>query len=323
MSARPKADRRAGAEFNDLRPLLFSIAYRMVSSVADADDIVQDAFLRYQRALEQDVVIASPKAYLSAITTRLAIDRLRSAQERRETYVGQWLPEPLLTEKDDPARATEDEESVSMAFLLALERLNPVERAVFLLHDVFDYEYGEVAEIVGKTETNCRQLASRARGHVRAERPRFDVSRQRREELASRFFAALRTGDVDGLATTLAADVVVYGDGGGKAPQVARPVVGREPVGKFIANLGRQMATLDVTLDERQINGQPGAIFRDREGSIISVFALDIVEGSIQAIRSVINPDKLHHIGPVADAWALAREARAKRRGALHSVSPS
>lgn len=313
MSERSKVSQTTGAEFDSFRPLLFSIAYRMLSSVADAEDIVQEAFIRYQRALEQDVIVESPKAYLSAVTTRLSIDRLRSAKERRETYVGQWLPTPLLTGEDDPARIVEDEESVSMAFLLALERLNPVERAAFILHDIFDYEYSEVADVVEKSEANCRQLVSRARKHVRAERPRFEVSRQQREELASRFFAALRSGDVDQLASTLAADVAVYGDGGGKAPQWTRPIVGWEAVARLFAGLGRKMRVLDASLVERQINGQPGAILRDRQGSVISVFMLDITDGAVRVIRGVINPDKLHHLGVVADAWALAREASATR----------
>ncbi len=259
MTGQGKADRTRGGEFNAVRPLLFAIAYRMLSSVADAEDVVQDAFLRFQGAVAQGVAVESPKAYLSAIVTRLAIDRLRSARQRRETYVGQWLPEPLLATGDGPARRAEDAESLSMAFLLVLERLNPVERAVFLLHDVFDYDYDEVAAIVGKREANCRQLASRARQHVKAERPRFDVPRERREELASRFFTALRSGQLDGLASMLASDVSVYGDGGGKAPQWMRPIVGSDSVARLLAGLSRQIAALGITVDECPVNGQPGA----------------------------------------------------------------
>lgn len=321
MNRRHENEGISGVELDALRPLLFSISYRMLSSVADAEDLVQEAFLRYQRAVAGGDEVESPKAYLSTVVTRLAIDRLRSAQQRRETYVGQWLPEPLLTIDEDPERLAEDLDSLSMAFLLVLERLNPVERAAFLLHDVFDYDYGEVSRIVAKSETNCRQLVSRARRRLRAERPRFEISRQRREEIASQFFAALHSGDTDALASTLAADVVVYGDGGGKAPQWSRPIRGAEPVRRLFTGLARRMAALEVTFEERQINGQPGAIFRDRDGGVINVLTLEIGDGGgggdsaggIRAIRSVINPDKLHHLGPVADAWALLRGSRAAR----------
>lgn len=298
-----------GLEFAELRPLLFSIAYRMLSSVADAEDIVQEAFFRYERAVEQGARIESTKAYLSAVVTRLAIDQLRSARQWRETYSGLWLPEPLLTDESDPEHEVAEADSLSVAFLLVLERLNPVERAVFLLHDVFDYDYDEVAEIVGKTVANCRQLATRARRHVHAERPRFEVSPQQREELASRFFAAVRAGDVDELASVLAADVAVYGDGGGKVPQWSRPIVGRESVARLFAGLSRQMSAIDVTIEQRQLNGEPGAIVRDRNGLVTNVFMLEIGDGVVRAIRSVINPDKLRHLGPVADVRALAREA--------------
>jgi RNA polymerase sigma-70 factor (ECF subfamily) len=186
--------------YEDLRPLLFSIAYRMLGSVAEAEDVVQDAFLRYHDALGRPgAEIESPKAYLSAVTTRLAIDHLRSARVRRESYVGEWLPEPLLTDESAPdaARYAEDADSLSMAFLLVLERLSPVERAVFLLHDVFDYGFGEVASIVGKSEANTRQLAVRARRHVEAEKPRFEASREQRDERAARFFDAVGDGDME------------------------------------------------------------------------------------------------------------------------------
>jgi RNA polymerase sigma-70 factor, ECF subfamily len=301
--------------FESLRPLMFSIAYRMLASVSEAEDTVQEAFLRYQRALDNGDEIESPKAYLSAVVTRLAIDQLRSARMRRETYVGQWLPEPLLTD-DDPAALAERADSLSMAFLLLLERLSPVERAVFLLHDVFAYGYDEVAAIVGKSEANCRQLASRARRHVEAEKPRFEASQRERDELAARFFAAVSDGDVDGLVDMLAADVVVYGDGGGKAPQWGRPIVGADRVSRLFATLGRQMAELSVTATLHEVNGQPGAVVRDAEGQVVNVLSLEIVDGAVQTIRSVINPDKLHHLGPVADAWALLRDRRGAGRPA-------
>jgi RNA polymerase sigma-70 factor (ECF subfamily) len=294
--------------FDSLRPLMFSIAYRMLSSVSDAEDVVQEAFLRYERARAGADEIASPKAYLSAVVTRLSIDHLRSARVRREQYVGQWLPEPLLTDEEgDPAAQAEQADSLSMAFLLLLERLSPLERAVFLLHDVFAYGYDEIAAIVGKSEVNCRQLASRARRHVEAEKPRFEASRRERDELATRFFAAVSDGDLDGLVEMLAADVVVHGDGGGKAPQWGRPIVGADRVGRLFVTLGRQMAELGLTAELHEVNGQPGAVVLDADGQVVNVFALEIVDRVVQTVRSVINPDKLHHVGPVADAWALLR----------------
>ncbi len=289
--------------FESLRPLLFSIAYRMLGSVSEAEDIVQDAFLRYESA---DAEVSSPKAYLSAVVTRLSIDHLRSARVRRETYVGQWLPEPLLTE-EGPAAAVEQADTLSMAFLLVLERLSPVERAVFLLHDVFSYDYDEIAGIVGKSEANCRQLASRARRHLEAEKPRFEASRREREQLAARFFDAVSRGEVDGLVELLAADVEVHGDGGGKAPQWGRPIVGADRVSRLFAGLGRRIAEAQLRIEPHTINGQPGAIIRTPDGEITNVFALDIADGVVQTVRSVINPDKLRHLGPVADVWALVR----------------
>jgi RNA polymerase sigma-70 factor (ECF subfamily) len=298
--------------FAELRPLLFALAYRMLSSVAEAEDVVQEAFLRYRRAREDGAAVASPKAYLSAVVTRLAIDELRSARARRETYSGQWLPEPLLTDEGagDPAALAEQADSLSMAFLLLLERLTPAERAVFLLRDVFGYGYDEVAEIVGRSEANCRQIAVRARRHVEAEKPRFEASKRERDELAARFFAAAGDGDVDGLVGLLAQDVVVVGDGGGKAPQWGRPIVGADRVARLFVNLARRMAALGATFEPREVNGHPGAIGRAADGSVVNVLTIEVADGAIQAIRSVINPDKLDHVGPVADVWALLREER-------------
>jgi len=303
------------ATFAELRPLLFALAYRMLASVAEAEDVVQEAFLRYRGARESGAAIASPKAYLSAIVTRLAIDELRSARARRETYSGQWLPEPLLTDEGagDPAAAAEQADSLSMAFLLLLERLTPAERAVFLLHDVFGYGYDEVAEIVGRTEANCRQIALRARRHIEAGKPRFEASKRERDELAARFFAAAGDGDVDGLVGLLAGDVVVVGDGGGKVPQWGRPIVGPERVARLFANIGRQMARIGARFEPREVNGQPGVIVRAADERVVNVMALEVEGGRVHAIRSVINPDKLAHIGPVADAWALLRELRDAR----------
>jgi RNA polymerase sigma-70 factor (ECF subfamily) len=287
---------------------MFSIAYRMLASVTEAEDVVQEAFVRYQQALDQGVDIASPKAYLSAVVTRLCIDLLKSAAKRRESYVGQWLPEPLLTDDDaDPQARLEQADSLSMAFLLVLERLNPVERAVFLLHDVFGYGYDEIATIVGKSETNCRQLAARARRHVKAEKPRFEASAVQRDALATRFFAAFTQGDLDGLVSMLADDVVAYGDGGGKAPQWTMPVVGADKVARLFVGMGREIATYHISVELHEVNGQPGAVMRTADGELINVFALDIVDGVVQTVRSVINPDKLRHLGPVADVRAIRR----------------
>ncbi|MGH3367137.1 MAG: RNA polymerase sigma-70 factor [Nocardioidaceae bacterium] len=308
------------AEFESYRPLMFSIAYRMLGSISDAEDVVQDAFLRYQDALRTGTVPSSVKAYLSAVVTRLAIDELRSARVRREEYVGQWLPEPLLTDTRgagaDPAGAAERADSLSMAFLLVLERLSPVQRAVFLLHDVFSYPFDEIAEIVGKSEANCRQLATRARRHLEADKPRFEASREARSALATRFFQAVTSGDVDGLLSLLATDVQVYGDGGGKAPQWSRVVVGADRVSRMLTGLGKQLAELELVVEPREVNGQPGALTRDPQGRVVNVWALDILDGRVQAIRSVINPDKLRHVGPVADAWALVHEGAERRRAA-------
>ncbi|GAA5129716.1 RNA polymerase sigma-70 factor [Pseudonocardia adelaidensis] len=297
-----------------LRPLLFSIAYRMLGTVSDAEDIVQETYLRHQRALAEGTRIESTRAYLSAVTTRLAIDHLRSARVRRESYVGQWLPEPLLTDDtEDPAGHAEQADSLSMAFLLVLERLNPVERAVFLLHDVFGYGYDEVARIVGKSEANSRQLATRARRHLEESRRRFDASRQEQQELAQRFFAAVTDGDVDQLVGMLAADVVVHGDGGGKAPQWMEPIVGVDKVSRLFANVGRQMREMGITMRLREINGRPGALVLDPDGKITNVFVLDVADGAVQTIRSVINPDKLRHLGPVADVRELMRRHRGRQ----------
>lgn len=294
--------------YDELRPLMFSIAYRMVGRVTEAEDIVQDAFVRYQQAIGQGgAAVGSPKAYLSTVTTRLAIDHLRSARVRREQYVGEWLPEPIVT--DDGMRRVDDADSLSMAFLLLLERLTPTERAVFLLHDVFDYGYGEVAEIIGKRESNCRQLAVRARAHVEANRPRFEASRQAREELATRFLEAISHGDMDGLVSLLADDVVVYGDGGGVAPSWSGPIVGRDRVTALLLGIGRQARELSLQVLPTEINGQPGARILDPTGLLTNVICLDIADGAVQAVRSVINPEKLAHLGPLADVRALLRRS--------------
>jgi RNA polymerase sigma-70 factor (ECF subfamily) len=302
-------------QFEELRPLLFSIAYRILGSVGDAEDAVQETWLRYQASA---TVPVSLKSFLCAVVTRVSIDVLRSARVRRESYVGQWLPEPLLTDAPDgaaspyvdPERAVELADSVSMAALLVLERLSPEQRAVFVLHDVFGFPFDEIAGVVGRSDAACRQLASRARRHMADERPRFEVDRRERDELADRFFDALAEGDVDGLRDLLAGDVAVYGDGGGKAPQWMRVVVGLDKVSRMLGGLGQRFAGTGVHVDRHEVNGQPGAVLRDAEGRVINVMTLDVVDGRVQVVRSVINPDKLGHIGPVADAWELMRRAK-------------
>jgi RNA polymerase sigma-70 factor, ECF subfamily len=299
-------------QFEELRPLLFSIAYRILGSVSEAEDAVQETWLRYAASGTQP---ASAKAFLSAVVTRISIDVLRSARVRRETYVGPWFPEPLLTDPySDPERSAELADSVSMAALLLLERLTPPERAVFVLREVFGFGFAEIAPAVGSSEAACRQLAVRARRHVNAGRPRFHASHREREELAARFFGALTDGDVDGLRQLLAADVAVSTDGGGRAPALPRSITGAQKAARVLASIFPVLGRIDVTLERRELNGQPGAIFRDRDGKVLFTLALDILGGQIQAIRSVSNPGKLSHLGPVADAWALAREANEARR---------
>ncbi len=298
-------------EFEELRPLLFSIAYRLLGSVAEAEDAVQETWLRYESSPTRPT---SPKAYLSAVVTRVSIDVLRSARVRREQYVGEWFPEPLLSDPyEDPARSAELADSVSMAALLLLERLSPLERAVFVLREVFGFGFAEVADAVGRSEAACRQLASRARRHMEVGRPRFEADRREREELAARFFDALREGDVDGLQELLAADVQMVGDGGGKGPALARSVVGADKVARVLAVFST-LGAIDAAVEPHELNGQPGAILRDRDGKVAATMTLDVLDGRIQAIRSVINPDKLGHLGPVADAWAMTREVQQSRR---------
>ncbi|HZD17404.1 MAG TPA: sigma-70 family RNA polymerase sigma factor, partial [Actinomycetota bacterium] len=239
-----------------------------------------------------------PKAFLSAITTRLAIDHLRSARVRRERYVGTWLPEPLLTEAgpDDVAEHAEMADSLSMAFLVLLESLTPVERAVFLLREIFEHGYDEIARMLGKSEDNCRQIALRARRQVAARRPRFEASRGRRDELARRFFAAAERGDSDALLEMLAEDVVAYADGGGKARAFPQPVHGRERVGRLLARASESAGVPFARWRHAEINGQPGALFLDREDRAVLSVSLDIAEGRVQTIRAISNPDKLRHL---------------------------
>ncbi|MGW8400567.1 RNA polymerase sigma-70 factor [Streptomyces lydicus] len=299
-------------EFEELRPLLFSIAYRILGSVSEAEDAVQETWLRFDGSATRPT---SVKGFLSAAVTRISIDVLRSARVRREEYVGPWFPEPLLSDPyQDPARSVELADSVSMAALLLLERLSPLERAVFLLREVFGFGFDEVAAAVGRSEAACRQLLVRARRHMAAGRPRFTADGQERQELAARFFDALKDGDVGGLQKLLAADVELVGDGGGKAPQLAKAVMGAENVARLLGTVFPWLIRIDVTCEQHEVNGQPGAIFRDRDGKVLHTLALEVRDGQIQSIRTVINPDKLGHLGPVADAWAIDREVKLARR---------
>ncbi len=292
-------------DYSQFRPLMFSIAYRMTGSISDAEDIVQEAFLRLTRVLRDGTSIEAPKAYLATATTRLAISHLRSARVRRESYVGAWLPVPLLTGRfggePDPAERAEMSDSLSMAFLVLMESLTPTERAVFLLHEVFSYGYQEIAGITGKSEPNCRQILARARHHVDEQKPRYETSRAQSEEVARRFFEAAGGGDLAALLELLAPDVTMVGDGGGKAWAVARPFHGPEQVARFMLGLARRGPKLGAHIELAWVNGQPGAVTYDAAGRVINVFALDIADGLVQTIRSVINPDKLHHLGPVSD----------------------
>jgi RNA polymerase sigma-70 factor (ECF subfamily) len=276
----------------ELRPYLFSIAYRMLGSVADAEDVVQDAFLRYEEA---DVDAESPKAYLATVTTRLAIDQLRSARARREVYPGEWLPEPIV--EDEVVRHAETADSLSLTFLHLLEKLSPIERAVFLLREVFDYPYDDVARIVGKSPANCRQILVRAHAHVAEGRKRFDVSREERDEVARRFLQAWEEGDTDALVAVLAPDVTLYGDGGGKVPSIAAPLVGAVRVAKALVGWGpRMVARMGYTYRPTTLNGEPGIVFHAADGRVAGVEVLEIADGRVVAVRSVINPDKLTHL---------------------------
>ena len=297
---------------DDLRPRAFAIAYRMLGSVSEAEDIVQEALVRIHQAIERGEEVSSPRAYVGTITTRLAIDELRSARARRESYVGEWLPEPISeSPEDDPVARAETADSLSLAFLVLLESLTPEQRAALLLHDVFDYGYDEVAEIVGTSEGNARQLASRARRHVQEGRPRFEPSAELRERLADNFFAAAENGEFDGLEALLAEDVELHGDGGGLAPAIKRPAFGRVKVAQMLRNWWRILVRIaDIELRRVNVNGQPGAEFRDPDGRLIGVLALDIADGQIQAIRAIVNPEKLGHLGQVGDANALIARMR-------------
>ena len=292
---------------DELRPVSFGIAYRMLGSVSEAEDVVQEALLRVHKALEAGEEIASPRAFVATITTRLAINEFRSARVRRERYVGECLPEPIITDgRDDPAGHAETADSLSLAMLRLLESLSPEQRAVLLLHDVFGYGYPEISGIVGKSEDNVRQLASRARRHVEQGRPRFQTSREQRDELAHRFLAAAQQGDLAGLEAFLAHDVVLTADGGGKVPALGRSLSGRTSVARAVVTwVRRAVQRPGVSLRPVEVNGSPGAMFYDADQRLVGVLALDIAGGQIKGINSVVNPEKLAHLGPVGDLRSL------------------
>ncbi|MFC1406536.1 MULTISPECIES: RNA polymerase sigma factor SigJ [Streptacidiphilus] len=296
----------------DYRPLLFSIAYGMTGSVGDAEDIVQDAFLSVTRAQQAGTEILELKAYLTTSVTRLGINYLGSARVRRESYVGEWLPEPVVVSADrpGPAEYAELADSLSMAFLVLLEALSPVERAVFLLREAFGYGYPDLAAAVGKSETNCRQIFARARKHLAAEGHEVDsppppARRAEGEELARRFFAATAGGDLDALLAMLAPEVVFHGDGGGKARAIGTSLTGLRRVAQLLIGGFRRTGRVGVSLQPALVNGRPGAVLSDSQGRVASVLELEIVDGAIRAVHSVSNPDKLSHLGPVSDVALL------------------
>jgi RNA polymerase sigma-70 factor (ECF subfamily) len=287
-------------DFMALRPLLFSLGYQMTGSVADAEDLVSESYLRLRRAREHGTEIRSLNTYLSSVVTRLSIDHLRSARVRKETYVGPWMPEPLIeTDATPEFERVESADTLSIAFLVLLETLSPAERAVFLLREVFEFDYPHIAGILGKTEIYCRQLLSRARQHIEARKPRFDADEHERNQLAAHFFAAVQDGDLGPLTSMLAADVVAYGDGGGNGPSLPRPINGRGKVLRLLAAIARAVSDFNLHIEQVPVNGQPGALLLDSGGRLLNVLALDILDGAIQTVRSIINPDKLHHLGPL------------------------
>jgi RNA polymerase sigma-70 factor (ECF subfamily) len=286
MSLRPED---AIASFDQLRPKLTRVAYRMLGSVADAEDVVQDAWLRWTQA--EVAAVRDPEAFLVRTVTRLCLDVLKSARVQRETYVGAWLPEPLV---DPPIDEADD---VTVALMVALERLSPLERAAFLLHDVFGVGFDEISQAIGRDEAACRQLASRARRHVRDKRPRFALSDERGRDFATAFFAATRDGNVETLRHLLAEDVVFYADGGGKVPSIINPLVGRDRVVRFFQGLARKAcSTPPVLVRTGRVDGLPGFVSRDGSG-LLQVAALEVEDGRIVAIYLMRNPDKMRHLG--------------------------
>jgi RNA polymerase sigma-70 factor (ECF subfamily) len=284
-------------EFNRFRGLLFSIAYRMLGSVADAEDMLQETFIRWHGAADGE--IQSTRAFLVTIVSRLCINHLQSARVQREEYIGQWLPEPLVTESNmDPFTILRIDESLSMAFLVLLERLNPVERAVFLLHEVFEYDHAEIARTVGKDEANCRQILKRARQHIADVRPRFEASLELREDMLAEFLQATNTGDLDRLVGLLTGDAVLHSDGGGKAPAVPNLVYGARNVARAIVGARKKLVPHNLTTRMVRINGEPGVVSY-LDGRPYSVLTLSVVESRIQSIYIITNPEKLAHLVPL------------------------
>ncbi|MBD0369982.1 MAG: RNA polymerase sigma-70 factor [Pyrinomonadaceae bacterium] len=280
--------------FNEHRRLLFSLAYRMLGTVADAEDIVQEAYLRWQAANDEE--IKAPKAYLSTIVTNLCINYLTSARRKREEYIGPWLPEPLITdENQDPMHNVQLADSLSMAFMVLLESLTPLERACFLLREVFDYEYEEIARVVGKAEANCRQMVSRARLHIRERRPRFCVSSEMQKQLTEQFMKACASGDMEGLMSLLSEDATLLSDGGGRVTAARKPVQGAEHIARFLTGLVKKIGASHLSLRPTEVNGHPGFITY-LDGRLQNVLAFDIADNRIRAVYIIVNPEKLKRV---------------------------
>ena len=285
----------------DLRPLMFAIAYRMVGGVSDAEDLVQEAYLRMQQSLAMGTEVDSPKAYLTTVVTRLAIDHLRSARVRRETYPGPWMPEPVVERLDEaPAESAELSESLSIAYLVLLDQLSATERAVFLLHDVFGYRFEEIGAIVDRSDAGCRQIAVRARRRLDADRPRFDRDPRESIQIAEQFLTAFRDGDIDALLQLVSDDAVFVGDGGGRAAALPEPIYGRDRVVHLLRAFANQNKRLNLRFEPALVNAQPGAVVRDLDGLVVTVIALEICGGVVHTVRSIVNPDKIGHLGSVS-----------------------
>jgi RNA polymerase sigma-70 factor (ECF subfamily) len=285
----------------DLRPVMFALAYRMVGSVSDAEELVQEAHLRMQQALAAGAEVRAAQAFLSTTVTRLAIDHLRAARVSRETYPGPWMPEPVVERLDEaPAESADLSESLSIAYLVLLEQLSATERAVLLLHDVFDYRFDEIAAMVDRSETGCRQTAARARRRLEGERVRLDSDARRRTQIADQFLTAFCDGDIDALLHLVSEDAVFVGDGGGKAAALPEPIHGRDRVVHLVRAFANQNRRLSLRFEPALVNRQPGAVVRDLDGLVVTVLGFDIVDGLVQTIRSIVNPDKIGHLGPVS-----------------------
>lgn len=295
MNAMTLAAADRDAAFEEHRSLLFGVAYRMLGTIAEAEDATQEAYLRFRGA---EGVIANPRAYLVTVTTRICMDVLKSARRQREQYIGPWLPEPLIRRAGSepaPEDAVASEDSISMAFLVMLEELGPAERAVFLLREVFDYDYADIAQTVGKSEAACRQIFRRAREHLAARQHRYSADYHQRRALTVRFLQAANEGDMAGLVELLAADVVAYSDGGGKASSAINPIYTADRVARFVLGVMRKEPPASVELAD--VNGQPGIILRRKSGRVSAVAVLDFVDGRIATLFTVRNPDKLARAG--------------------------